>query len=59
MAQRHAQAEGLQCYVAAAEPETQDARGGQVSLVTRDEHSPVKREASSEASQRREALAYA
>ena len=59
VAERHAQAEGLQCHVAAAGAETQNARGGQLSPATPRRHSPVKREASPEAAQRREALAYA
>jgi putative transposase len=59
MAARHARAEGLQCQVAATGAETQNARGGQVSLVALDQHSPVKREASSDASQRGDALALA
>jgi putative transposase len=58
MAQRHAQAEGLQCYVAATEAETQNARGGQVSLDPV-EHSPVKREGPSGSSQRGDAPALA
>jgi putative transposase len=59
MAQQHGQAEGLQCHVAAARAETLNARRGQVSPVTHSWLSPSKREASSEASQRREALASA
>jgi transposase len=59
IAERHAQAEGLQFHVAATGAETPNARRGQVSLIASDEHSPVKREASPEASQRREALAPA
>jgi putative transposase len=42
MAARHAQAQGLQCYVAATGAETQNARGGQVRLDPV-EHSPLKR----------------
>jgi putative transposase len=58
MAQRHAQAEGnSKCYVARTGRETLNARGGQVSPGTRAGHSPLKREASSEASQVREDLA--
>lgn len=58
MAQQHAQAEGsIKAYVARIGRFTPTARGGQVSLVRLDEHSPVKREASPDASQRREALA--
>jgi putative transposase len=59
MAQSHAQAEGLSSYVARIGRFTPTARGGQVSLVQLDEHGPVKREASSDASQRREAPAAA
>jgi putative transposase len=59
MAHRHAQAEGIQSYVARTGRFTPTARGGQVSLVHLDEHSPVKREASSDASQRGDALALA
>lgn len=70
MAHRHAQAEGVSSYVARTERFTPTARGGQVSLVHLDEHSPVKREDSSESSpvlstaehtrsERREALALA
>jgi putative transposase len=44
MAQRHAQAEGLHCYVAAAGAETLNARGGHVSLAPRSERRPLKRE---------------
>ena len=58
MAQRHAQAEGLQCHVAATGAETQNARGGQVRLDPV-ERSPVKREGSSDSSQRGDALALA
>jgi transposase len=57
MAQRHAQAEGVQSYVARIGRDTRNARRGQVSLVHPDEHSPLKREASPDAPQRREALA--
>jgi hypothetical protein len=56
MAQRHAQAEGLQCNVAATGAETQNARRGQVRLDSV-EHSPAKREESSDSSQRGDALA--
>ena len=60
MSCQHAQAEGNpKCYVARAGRETLNARGGQVSPVTRDRLSPVKREASMKAAQRREALASA
>jgi putative transposase len=58
MAERHAQAEGLQCYVAATGAETQNARRGQVRLDPV-EHSPVKREGSSDSSRRGDALALA
>jgi putative transposase len=60
MAQQHAQAEGIsQSYVARIGRFTPTARGGQVSLIHPDEHSPVKREASPDASQRRKAPAVA
>jgi hypothetical protein len=60
MAQQHAQAEGIESYVARTGRFTLNARGGQVRLVPLDEHSPVKREESTEDSaQRREALALA
>jgi len=60
MAQRHAQAEDIsQSYVARIGRFTPTARGGQVSLVHPDEHSPMKCEASPDASQRREAQAAA
>jgi transposase len=59
MAERHAQAEGHSPYVARTGRFTPTARGGQISLVGPDQHSPVKREASSDASHRREALAAA
>jgi putative transposase len=59
MAQQHAQAEGnVECYVARTGRETLNARGGQVSPSTRAGPSPVKRDASSEASQVREDLAF-
>jgi transposase len=58
MAQRYAQAEGmLKCRVARTGRETLNARGGQVSPTNRRRFSPVKREASTEASQVREDLA--
>jgi putative transposase len=57
MAVRHARAEGFQCHVAATGAETQNARGGQVSLIQGDEHSPVKREGPMRSSQRGDALA--
>jgi transposase len=59
VAHRHAQAEGIPSYVARTGRFTPTARGGQVSLVGLDQHSPVKREASSDASQRGDALALA
>jgi putative transposase len=59
MAHRHAQAEGIKSYVARTGRFTHNARGGQVSLVGLGQHSPVKREASSDASQRGDALALA
>jgi putative transposase len=60
LAQQHAQAEGLHCYVARTGRETPNARGGQVRLDRLDEHSPVKREGSTaESSQQRELLAAA
>jgi transposase len=59
MADRHAQAEGIESYVARTGRFTKTARGGQVSLVGPDQHSPVKREGSSDASRRREAPALA
>jgi hypothetical protein len=59
MADRHAQADGVESYVARTGRFTKTARGWQVSLVGLDQHSPVKREASSDASQRGDALALA
>jgi len=59
MAQQRAQAEGLQCYVAATGAETLNERGGQVRPGTRPRHSPLKREACKQASQRRKAPALA
>jgi putative transposase len=71
MARQHAQAEGVKSYVARIGRFTPTARGGQVSLVEVDQHSPVKREDSPESSpvppgtgepsssERREALAAA
>jgi putative transposase len=58
-AKQHALAEGLQPYVARTGRFTRTARGGQVSLIQLDQHSPVKREESSDSPQRREALALA
>ncbi len=57
MADRQARAEGVKSYVARTGRFTQTARGGQVSLVGCDQHGPVKREASADASRRREASA--
>jgi putative transposase len=59
MAHRHAEAEGIATYVARTTRFTPTARGGQVSLVGHDQHSPVKREASEDASQHGNALALA
>jgi putative transposase len=59
MAQRFAETEGLKVVVARAERDTLNARRGRVRLRPRSEHSPVKREASTDATQRREALAQA
>jgi putative transposase len=59
IAHRHAQAEGVKSYVARTGRFTPTARGGQVSLVSLDQHSPLKREASSDASQHGDALALA
>lgn len=58
LAARHAQAEGLQCHVAATGAETLNARRGQVRLDPV-EHSPAKREESSDSSQHGDALALA
>lgn len=58
-AHQHAQAEGIHSYVARTGRFTPTARGGQVSLVQLDEHSPLKREAFSDAAQRGDALALA
>jgi putative transposase len=59
MAQQHAQAEGmLKCHVARTGRETRNARGGQVSPGTSAGRNPLKREASTEASQVREDLAF-
>ena len=57
MAHQHAQADGILSYVARTGRFTPTARGGQVSLVGHDQHSPMKREAFSDASQRGNALA--
>jgi len=59
MAEQHAQAEGINAYVARTGRFTPTARGGQVSLVHLDEHSPLKREGPSGSSQRGDALALA
>jgi putative transposase len=57
--QRSGRRKGLESYVARTGRFTKTARGGQVSLVGPDQHSPVKREASSDAPRRREAPALA
>ena len=60
MAQLSAQAEGLQCYVAAAGAETQNARGGHVSPAPRNRQRPLKREdLTTRSSQRRKTLVSA
>jgi putative transposase len=59
MAHRHARAEGIESYVARTGRFTTTARRGQVSLVGPGQHSPMKREASADASRRREAPALA
>jgi len=59
MAQADAQAHGITSYVARTGRFTPTARGGQVSLVVLDQQSPLKREASSDVSQRGDALALA
>jgi putative transposase len=59
LAVAHARVEGLDAYVARTGRETRNARGGQVSLTRLGEHSPVKREESSDSSQPRKALAVA
>lgn len=59
MAQHHAQAEGLQCHVAAAGAETQTARRGHVSLAHPSKPRPLKREDPSGSSQRRKTPAAA
>jgi transposase len=59
IADRHARAEGIRSYVARTGRFTKTARGGQVSPAHQSEHSPVKREASHDASQRGDALAPA
>jgi len=59
MAEQYTQGEGLDVHVAATEVETRNARGGQVSPGSWPGRSPLKREACSQASQRREALAHA
>jgi putative transposase len=60
MAQQYAQAEGnSKCYVARTGRETLNARGGQVRPGTPAGHGPLKREASSEATQARDGLALA
>jgi putative transposase len=59
IAHQHAQAEGIQSYVARTGRFTRIARGGQVSLVPLDEHSPAKREDPSGSSRRRKTPALA
>jgi putative transposase len=60
MAQLSAQAEGLQCYVAAAGAETLNARGGHVSPAPRSRQRPLKREdLAMRSSQRRKTLVSA
>lgn len=59
MANRYARGEGIESYVARTGRFTNNARGGQVSLVTLDQHGPVKREAFSDASQHGDVLALA
>jgi putative transposase len=59
MAERHAQAEGLDVHVAATGAETLNARRGHVSPGTCPGLSPLKREESTDSPQRREALALA
>ena len=59
MAHRHALSEGIDSYVARTGRFTKTAREGQISLVGLDQHSPVKREASSDASRRSDAPALA
>jgi putative transposase len=59
MAHCHAQAEGIKSYVARTGRFTLNARGGRVSLVDLDQHSPVKREDPTGSSQRGDALALA
>jgi putative transposase len=60
MAQLSAQAEGLQCYVAAAGAGTLNARGGQVSPAPRSRQRPLKREdLAKRSSQRRKTLVSA
>jgi putative transposase len=59
IAHQHTQAEGIKSYVARTGRFTPTARGGQISLVHPNEHSPVKREASTDASRRGNAPALA
>jgi transposase len=59
MAQHHAQAEGLDAYVARTGRETLNARGGQVRLAELGERSSVKREGPLGSSQQRELPAAA
>ncbi len=59
MAQQHTQKEGVSSYVARTGRFTLNARGGQVSLVASDQHSPLKREGPSGSSQHGNVLAGA
>jgi putative transposase len=59
MAHRHAHSEGITSYVARTGRFTPIARGGRISLAHLNEHSPVKREASPDATQRGDAPALA
>ena len=59
VAHQHAQAGGIQSYVARTGRFTLTARGGQVSLVQLDEHSPLKREEPTGSTRRRKAPALA
>jgi putative transposase len=59
VAHRHAQAQGIQSYVARTGRFTPTARGGQISLVGHGQHRPVKREDPTGSSQRGNASALA
>lgn len=59
MAQAHVEADGIQSHVARTGRFTLNARGGLVRLVHSDEHSPAKREDSTESSRRGNAPALA